>query len=189
MWLNLQVLPLCPDPQPNSRCVRAPPPHWVWRAFQSCQVLILTAPQHRPARWPLVLPLLARHVGVAQQMAPPAVDGAVQQPATAFRPAEEQLWYLHPTGPAGDLPYRARLCWSLRPGLLCPLDPHHGPPLAQTQTMNPDTHSREEPRGGQSLDSKRVTHWSICGLTGCWCTVITFWNNGRASFRYAQNKW
>lgn len=148
----MQVLPLCPNPQPDTRCVWAPPPHWVWRAFQSCQILILTPPQHHPARRPLVLLLtcrsghhrLARHVSVAQQTAQPAGDGAVQQPATAVGPAEEQLWHLHPTGPVGDLPYRAGLCRGLRPGLLCPLHTHHGPPLAQTQTINPDTCLRAE---------------------------------------------
>lgn len=147
VWLNLQVLPLCSDSQPDSRCVRAPPPHWEWRAVQSLQISTLT--QHHPACWQLVLILLlacssghyclARDVGMALQAAPPAGDGAVQQPSTAVRPAEEQLRYLHPPGPVGDLPHWVRLCWGLWPGLLRPVHFNYNQPLAKTQAVTSGT--------------------------------------------------
>ena len=201
MWLNLQVLPLCSDSQPDSRCVRAPPPPWEWRAVQSLQISTLTLSQHHPACWQFVLILLlacssshyylARHVGMAQQAAPPAGDGAVQQSSTAVRPAEEQLWYLHPPGPAGDLPYWARLCRGLRPGLLHPVHPNYNQPLAQTQAVTSGYmfEGSEEQQGQLRSVSIGLTHWSIWGkLTAD--ALWSVWNSGMASksFTYPQNK-
>lgn len=138
-YTSAQILPLRPDPQPDSRCVRAAAAHGKRSPIQSQQIPTLVL--RLPAGWAPVFCLCSGRCGVAHrvilapQTAPPTCDCAVQQPAAAPGPAEEQLRHLHPTGPAGDLPHRIRLCGGVWPDLLGPLHPHYDSPLAQTEAV------------------------------------------------------
>lgn len=129
-WM-LQILPLCSDPEPNAGRVWALP------------LAGLGWPSQKPV-CPCQPPRLPRLFASAHHVAPWTPPSGricpLRQPTASVGPAEEQLWHLHPPGPAGDLPNRARLRRGLRPGLIRPLHPHHLPPLAQTQALNLSFH-------------------------------------------------